>query len=49
MLNNVPQELIDSVIDQIETDVLVQDFTAIEELLRHVPEEALNAFLSETK
>lgn len=49
MLNTVPQELIDSVIDQIEADVFLGEFTAIEELLRHVPEEALNAFLSETK
>lgn len=49
MSTSIPQELIDSVIDQIEVDVLVMDFTAIEDLLRHVPEEALNAYLSEAK
>jgi hypothetical protein len=46
--NTVPQALIDSAIDQIKADVLMKDFTAIEELLRSVTEEALNAFLSET-
>ena len=39
--------LIDRVLDQIEQDVKNKDFTAIEELLRFVPEQNLNAYLPE--
>ena len=41
------EELIDAVIEQIQQDVKNQDFTAIEELLSHVPENNLKSFLSE--
>jgi hypothetical protein len=44
-------KLIDKVIEQIESDVRNQDFTAIEELLHivlmYVPEKYLTAILSE--
>jgi hypothetical protein len=39
--------LIDRVLKQIELDVKNQDFTAIEELLQHVPEDILEGFISE--
>ena len=39
--------LIDMVIDQIVEDVIAGDYTAIEELLKFVPEENLRAYLSE--
>ena len=41
------EELVDAVIEQIQQDVRNQDFTAIEELLSHVPENNLKSFLSE--
>jgi hypothetical protein len=41
------QELIDQVIEQIKKDVAKQDMTAVEELLRVVPEEHLSGYLSE--
>jgi len=40
-------ELIDKVIEQIVRDLNNGDTTAIEELLRSVPEENLEAFLSD--
>jgi hypothetical protein len=40
-------ELIDKVIEQIRTDIENEDLTAIEELLRFVPEKYLRGFLSE--
>lgn len=39
--------LIDRVLKQIELDVKNRDFTAIEELLQHVPEDILEGFISE--
>jgi len=39
--------LIDKVLEQIRVDVERGDLTAIEELLRNVPEDALVSFLSE--
>ena len=42
-------ELIDKVLKQIEDDVAVGDFTAIEELLQHLDEKILKSFLSETE
>jgi len=41
------QDLIDRVLDQIENDIKERDFTAIEELLGHVPKDILEGFLSE--
>lgn len=41
------QYLIDRVLEQIVKDVKEDDLTAIEELLKFVPEVALTAFLSE--
>ena len=41
------QDLIDLVLDQIVQDVQNKDFTAIEELLKFVPEANLKSFLSE--
>lgn len=43
----VDQGLIDAAIEQILIDVASGDLTAIEELLRHVPEQKLQGFLSE--
>jgi hypothetical protein len=43
----VRQMLIDSVIRQILRDVNAHDFTAIDELLKHVPDQYLQGFLSE--
>lgn len=42
------QELIDRVLDQIAQDFAEGDLTALEELLRHVPETFLTAYLPET-
>lgn len=42
------QNLIDSVVAQIVRDVKQEDYTAIEELLTHTPEQYLKGFLSET-
>jgi len=39
--------LIDMVLDQIKSDVITDDFTAIEELLKSVPEKDLIAYLPE--
>jgi hypothetical protein len=39
--------LIDMVLDQIKSDVIGDDFTAIEELLKSVPEKDLIAYLPE--
>jgi hypothetical protein len=41
------QELIDSVLDQIEIDVKIGDLTAIEELLQYIPEQYLMGYLPE--
>jgi len=41
------QDLIDLVLKQIEEDAGNQDFTAIEELLKYVPEKNLIAYLPE--
>jgi hypothetical protein len=41
------QELIDLVLNQIAQDVDNKDFTAIEELLKYVPEKNLIAYLPE--
>jgi hypothetical protein len=41
------QSLIDRVLDQLEDDIKDRDFTAIEELLKFVPEENLIAYLPE--
>ena len=43
----IEQHIIDAVIDQIKFDIDSGDFTAIEELLKVVPEENLIAFLVE--
>jgi hypothetical protein len=41
------QELIDSVLDQIEIDVKIGDLTAIEELIQYIPEKFLMGYLPE--
>jgi hypothetical protein len=41
------QGLIDAALEQILVDVESGDLTAIEEMLRHVPEEQLQGFLSD--
>jgi hypothetical protein len=40
-------KLIDAVIEQIKKDILIGDVTAIDELLRYLPKQKLEAFLSE--
>jgi hypothetical protein len=40
-------KLIDDVIEQIKKDILSGDVTAIDELLRYLPAQKLEAFLSE--
>lgn len=42
------QDLIDRVLEQIERDFATGDLTALEELLRHVPDTFLTGYLSET-
>ena len=44
-----PNRIIDAVLDQIQIDVAAGDVTAIEELIRHLPETTLKAFLTEDK
>jgi hypothetical protein len=39
--------LVNLVIEQMKRDIEVQDWTAIAELLEHIPEENLTAFLPE--
>jgi hypothetical protein len=41
------EELFDKVLEQLKRDISCNDYTAIEELLRDVPEENLLAFLAE--
>lgn len=41
------QELIDQVLEQIKRDVEMDDMTAIEELIKDIQEENLNAYLPE--
>jgi hypothetical protein len=41
------EELIDKVIEQLKRDIICKDYTAIDELLREVPEANLLAFLME--
>jgi hypothetical protein len=41
------EQLIDRVLDQIAHDVRIRDFTAIAELLEHVPENILEGYLPE--
>ena len=45
-MNNF-DELIDRVIDQIKSDMLSEDYTAIDGLLRFIPVKHLKSFLSE--
>jgi hypothetical protein len=40
-------ELIQNVIEQIKKDIAIGDVTAIDELLRYVPAQKLESFLSE--
>ncbi len=42
------QTLIDAVIEQIQRDIAEGDLTALEELLKFVPETNLQAYLPET-
>ena len=48
-MSTQPQEIIDWVLEQIVRDVGSGDLTAIEELLRSVPQDTLLAFLPEEK
>lgn len=41
------QALIDAVLEQIQIDIVREDLTAIEELLRSVPEAQLQGYLSD--
>ena len=41
------EELFDKVIEQLKRDIICKDYTAIDELLRNVPEDVLIAFLAE--
>jgi hypothetical protein len=41
------EQIIDNVIEQIKKDIESGDVTAIDELLRYVPTQKLEAFLSE--
>ena len=41
------QQLIDDVINRIKLDVEWGDFTAIEELIKNIPEDVLKAYLPE--
>lgn len=41
------EELFDKVLEQLKRDIICKDYTAIDELLRTVPEDVLIAFLAE--
>jgi len=41
------QQLIENVLNQIKQDVEWGDFTAIEELIKNIPEDVLKAYLPE--
>ncbi len=41
------EKLIDAVLEQIQADVLVGDYTALAELLSFVPEQYLKGYFSE--
>lgn len=41
------EALIDAVIEQMQLDIALQDWTAIAELLSRIPEDTLVAFLSD--
>jgi hypothetical protein len=41
------QQLIDQVLEQMLQDILNADFTAIEELIKNIPDEVLIAYLPE--
>ena len=41
------QELIDSVLDQIQIDIRIGDMTALEEMLKFMPEQYLMGYLPE--
>ena len=41
------QNLIDQVLEQIKTDIASEDMTAIAEMLAHLPEDILQAYLPE--
>jgi len=43
----IDQGLIDSVIEQMKIDIASEDWTAIEDLLKRVPEQYLVGFLSD--
>tara|TARA_R110000787_G_scaffold165416_1_gene278584 strand:+ start:2282 stop:2470 length:189 start_codon:yes stop_codon:yes gene_type:complete len=45
----IKQELIDEVLSRVVVDVLVGDVTAIEELLRFIPQKRLLDFLDEER
>ena len=45
----IKQELIDEVLSRVVVDVLVGDVTAIEELLRFIPQKRLLGFLDEER
>ncbi len=47
MTNTQKEILIDKVIEQIDIDLNMKDYTAIEELLYDISEEKLKGFLSE--
>jgi hypothetical protein len=46
-MSKVDEDLVERVLIQIHEDVEVGDFTAIEEMLKNVPIQHLEAFLSE--
>jgi hypothetical protein len=43
----INEDLINEVLQQIKADIENEDMTAIEELIKEIPEEKLNAFLPE--
>ena len=47
MTNTQKEILIDKVIEQIDIDLNMKDYTAVEELLYNISEEKLKGFLSE--
>lgn len=45
----IDEKLIDAVLEQVQMDIQSGDLTAIEELLRSTPKDALAGFLSDTR
>ena len=49
MAKTLREVLLDDVLEQIERDIALGDLTAIHEMIAHLPDEVLQAYLPEDK